>query len=1022
MQRALVFGWTGSETANDLLARVHDGPYAADAIPANTSTTEVIGAPGSRTSAIDTIGDQDWFRVTLNAGVTYSFALTGTGGGSLSNPYLSLYNSSGALIALDDDSGAGYNAWIASFTPSTSGTYYLGAMGVAGSTGTYTLEAFVLSGPDTIAGDASTTSSLVINGASASSAIETAGDQDWFRVTLTAGESYAFSLTGTGGTPLSDSYLEIRDASGNLVSLDDDGGAGLNSLMRFTATQSGTYYLVAKGYDTATGGYTISAANGPPQNPLDTLDLGFTFDTNAISVYFAASGEQLGPLGTAVRSWTASEQSAAMAALGEIAHSVNLTFSVAASAATADFIFALTNLPSGVLGETYPGASIAYLEFDPNEVGWTTAGLTPGGLGYSVIIHEAGHALGLDHPFYDGGDNQVMQGVIDSFDSYGAFLLNQQVFTIMSYNDGWPLGPYGVSSSYNYGYASTPMALDIAALQQRYGANASFHAGSDTYALPTTNAGAGYQAIWDTGGIDTISYSGDASATINLNDATLLSEVGGGGFVSYAAGIYGGFTIAAGVVIENAIGGSGNDAIIGNEANNTLTGGAGADALDGGAGTDAANYAGSSAGVSVSLLTGTGAGGDAAGDTLVNIENLTGSAYADALTGDGLANTLAGNDGADTLDGGVGADLLQGGNGDDVFIGGAGADVLGGGAGTDTADYSASLAGVTVNLATGLGAGGDAQGDSLVSIESVIGSAYADVLAGKDGVADVLNGGDGDDRIVSSIGADTLIGGNGTDTLDYSNSFNGVDIRLFQNSAAGGAANGDIISGFENIIGSVKTDTLAGDDGVNWIWGGAGNETITGRDGADHLFGEAGNDTLLGGAGDDVLVGAAGADTYGGGVGADTVDFSASAAGVTVNLATGAGTGGDAQGDVFVSIENVIGSAFADVIVGKANVWNNVFDGRGGDDTLTGGLGDDAFVFRLGEGSDAITDFSPLAASNNDVIELVGFGAAFDSFAEVMAAASQNGADVVIDFGSGQTLTLQNLTLAALASADFIFG
>jgi Ca2+-binding RTX toxin-like protein len=464
---------------------------------------------------------------------------------------------------------------------------------------------------------------------------------------------------------------------------------------------------------------------------------------------------------------------------------------------------------------------------------------------------------------------------------------------------------------------------------------------------------------------------------------------------------------------DRLVGIGGADTLEGGDGADTLDGGAGADALDGGAGTDTASYAASLAGVTVSLLAGTGSGGDAQGDTLANIENLTGSAYSDALTGDGAGNVLFGGGDDDNLSGGAGNDIL---------IGWVGADTLAGGAGTDTADYSASSAGVTVNLATGVGAGGDAQGDSLVSIESVIGSAYNDVLQGKDGVADVLNGGDGDDRIVSSIGADTLIGGNGTDTLDYSNSFNGVDIRLFQNSAAGGAANGDIISGFENIIGSTKTDTLAGDDGVNWIWGGAGNETITGRDGADHLFGEAGNDTLLGGAGDDVLVGAAGADTYGGGVGADTVDFSASAAAVTVNLATGAGTGGDAQGDVFVSIENVIGSAFNDVIIAKANVWNNVFDGRGGDDTLTGGLGDDAFVFRLGEGSDAITDFSPLAASNNDVIELVGFGAAFDSFAEVMAAASQNGADVVIDFGSGQTLTLQNLTLAALASADFIFG
>jgi Ca2+-binding RTX toxin-like protein len=264
-------------------------------------------------------------------------------------------------------------------------------------------------------------------------------------------------------------------------------------------------------------------------------------------------------------------------------------------------------------------------------------------------------------------------------------------------------------------------------------------------------------------------------------------------------------------------------------------------------------------------------------------------------------------------------------------------------------------------------------------------------------------------------------GGAGIDTLDYSLSPNGVDVRLFSGAAAGGSANGDTYSSIENIIGAAtKTDTLAGDANANSIWGGGGNETITGREGADTLHGEAGNDTLLGGADSDVLIGGIGADTLGGGVQDDTADYSASDAGVTVNLQTGSGAGGHAQGDVLVSIEDVIGSAFNDVIIGKNNVWDNVFDGRGGDDTYTGGLGDDVFVFRLNEGSDTITDF--LAGGADDAVQLAGFGAAFDSFGEIIAAATQIGADTVIDFGGGQTLTLQNVTLANLDASDFLFG
>ena len=131
-------------------ARVHEGPYAADTIPPNTSTTEVITAPGMRTSTIDTIGDFDFFRITLVAGHTYTFALNSAGGsGGLNDPSLALYNSAGTLITLDDDSGPGFNALI-TYTAASSGDYYLGANGIPTSTGNYVLVASIIGNPDTI--------------------------------------------------------------------------------------------------------------------------------------------------------------------------------------------------------------------------------------------------------------------------------------------------------------------------------------------------------------------------------------------------------------------------------------------------------------------------------------------------------------------------------------------------------------------------------------------------------------------------------------------------------------------------------------------------------------------------------------------------------------------------------------------------------------------------------------------------------------------------------------------------------
>jgi serralysin len=217
-------------------------------------------------------------------------------------------------------------------------------------------------------------------------------------------------------------------------------------------------------------------------------------------------------------------------------------------------------------------------------------------------------------------------------------------------------------------------------------------------------------------------------------------------------------------------------------------------------------------------------------------------------------DTLYGDAGNDTIDGGLGDDEIYGGIGNDTLIGGGGADVVDGGSESDSMSYYYSNSGVTVNLATNVNFGGDAEGDTLSGIEIVYGSRTAGDNITGDGLAnvlygwggnDTLNGGLGNDILLGGAGGDTLIGGGGSDTASYAGSLIGVTINLLTSTYTGGDAAGDTMSGIVNIIGSSGADIITGNTVAN---------VLNGFIGSDFLYGGLGNDTLTGGAGGDTFV------------------------------------------------------------------------------------------------------------------------------------------------------------------------
>ncbi len=429
-------------------------------------------------------------------------------------------------------------------------------------------------------------------------------------------------------------------------------------------------------------------------------------------------------------------------------------------------------------------------------------------------------------------------------------------------------------------------------------------------------------------GVDTVTWASNRRAVI------IDLEVGAA---------FDGVQLDTFVDIECVIGSRFNDTIFGaiNRSNHVDGGPGGADIFYGGALRDTLTYASSQVGVIVDLTVGQSFDGTDA-DTFFNFEIFEGSNFNDQMFGTVNGDEMFGLDGDDYLFGGPGPDRLFGGAGNDLIIADEGADFIDGGPGIDTLSFVTAVRGINVTMLIGSAFDGD-NTDTFVNVESIIGSAFSDVIRGNN-LDNVIDGGTG--------GADLLDGLLGFDTVTFANAVRGITLDVLAQFADDGVER-DIVRNFESYI-------------------------LT-------RF----NDVFIGGNLADLVDGGAGADDLDGGPGIDTVSFASSATGVIVDLASNAAFDGTSV-DRIVNFENVTGSAFNDQIYGNAlgnflggGAGDDLLLGEGGDDVLDGGpgadryqggSGNDDYILRKGEADgDWIQTFVGNGAAAGDRVILAGW-------------------------------------------------
>ncbi|MBY3220630.1 M10 family metallopeptidase [Rhizobium laguerreae] len=567
-----------------------------------------------------------------------------------------------------------------------------------------------------------------------------------------------------------------------------------------------------------------------------------------------------------------------------------------------------------------------------------------------TLAHELGHALGLKHA-HEGGT--VVPSAYDSLE-----------YTIMTYHTF--IGDDESGAKYEHdGAPQSFMMLDIAALQEMYGADYTTNSGDTVYrwnpnqgityvngvAAITPAANRIFATIWDGGGTDTYDLSAYTTGLkIDLRagghsvfSQGQLADLGGGPNNGYARGnIFNALLYHGNVasLIENVQAGSGNDSIVGNEADNTLWGNAGNDSLSGGSGNDTLIGGTGNDTYNVDSLADVVTEGVNEGTDLIrtvlssyaltniaNVENLTFTGTgAFTGTGSGLANTITGGAGNDLLDGGAGNDTLIGGAGNDIYVVDAGVDfvVESANKGTDTVRTALSSSILSNN------------------VENLIYTGSSNFTGTGNALANTITGGAGNDVLDGGAGADSLIGGTGDDTYVVDNAGDSVA----ENAAAG-----------TDTVRTVLANYTLGVNVENLTYIGTAAFVGTGNSLANTITGGVGNDTLNGGAGADTLIGGAGNDIYVVDSASDVVTELASAG--TDEIRTSLATYSIAA---LTNVENLsytgsasftgTGNALANRITGGGG--NDLLDGGAGNDTLIGGAGNDIYV--VDSASDVITE------------------------------------------------------------------
>lgn len=445
-------------------------------------------------------------------------------------------------------------------------------------------------------------------------------------------------------------------------------------------------------------------------------------------------------------------------------------------------------------------------------------------------------------------------------------------------------------------------------------------------------------------------YSNE-TATVTHEGITIFGDASSTGIVIQIGAGVATFTLtgAAPINVLDAVDGEG---IVGNAGANVITVSNGADAVDGGQGIDRliVDYrqaVGAVTGNSTSNFTEAGGGGRMVTITNGTIEHFT------ILTGAG----------ADTITTGAGDDIISTGEGAGTVTAGQGANIITGGSGADTIT---ALDGGNI-IHAGDGTNVITSGDGADIITSGVG-------------ADTIVAGGGVDRITVRGGADTVASGAGVDTLV-------IDYSAMTTNVTGGVTGGNLGTGYTGSLSDQTGSSVDFNTTENFIvTTGSGADSVTTGDGIDSLTGGAGNDvldarggadTLDGGLGDDVLRGGGGVDNLIGGGGIDTASYALAAAGVDIRLNGGtARNDGDGATDTLSGIENLTGSAFADVLIGDA--LNNVLSGGAARDTLLGLDGDDTLIGGDGEGNEMQggtgDDLYVVSSTGDTVVEFAGEG------------------------------------------------